>query len=334
MKYIPSSKGIIHRDKFHLMNTEICNFNNSESIKLIPEDFTFNNNYETDELLKLFNKIQTILSIISLYDITSLNKSKFSATLSGQKKLKTEIDFDDLLCNQDFFKIYNWVYRSGDIEEKIGLARNIISIHYIDNIFKIADNTFVSLKSNYKLYLKSNTKNYLEMKSQIEDHLWNTNRQMDSIKKEFSKNLFASLIGVLTFFITVILTGALTANKPVVFTEQVLLLSWIFVSIFFLILVFKSIEEFFSIKKLKAEYENMISRYKNLIDNQEFKTYEKTKNNFEFNLFSVNRILGFLLTVAIIICLLFSNNFSIEKNNQNKRKKTCKIILQVFEYRM
>lgn len=315
-KWIPLSKEINNRESIIAAQIEFCHFNNSETIQLIPEDFVFSIQDSEDILSKLFQKILTSISIIYLYDVSSIKNNQFKVTLSGLKKLLDEIDFSKLTIDYDFYNIYKWVYSSGNIDNKIGLARNILSIHFKNSIFEIEDNTLSSLKSNYKLYLKNNTKNYLEMKNQIEQHLWNINRQFDNIKMEFKRSLFTSLAGLLTFFITVILSGALSSNKSIIFTRQVCYISWLFIVIFFIILIIKSFDEKFSIKRILTEYTDILSRYKHLIDEEEFKSYEDKKTQHKFILFSFNRILWFLSMLAIICCLIFSNsNNSLKMNN-------------------
>ncbi|WP_211047310.1 hypothetical protein, partial [Pectobacterium versatile] len=59
------------------------------------------------------------------------------------------------------FDIYEWIYNQGNFVDKIGLARNIISIHTQDNsILNIPKSVLKSIESSFDIYLKDNVKQY------------------------------------------------------------------------------------------------------------------------------------------------------------------------------
>jgi len=62
-------------------------------------------------------------------------------------------------------EIFDWVYTDGNYTDKIGLARNLISIHLKnDNLLTLDEGTIHSLESGYDIYLKDNVKQYIEIK--------------------------------------------------------------------------------------------------------------------------------------------------------------------------
>ena len=68
----------------------------------------------------------------------------------------------------EFYKIYRWIFQDSNEYDKIELTRHVISIHckYSD-ILNIDEKTFLSIKSNYNIYLKENVDKYIELKNLV-----------------------------------------------------------------------------------------------------------------------------------------------------------------------
>jgi len=131
---------------------------NTASLSLIPEDFKVVQ-CSVPALQKIFNRLAIVLSVIALFDITSVTDNKVSYKLNGYKSISGEIDFKVIKpdFSNTYFQIYQWVYNEGNFNDKLGLARNIISLHIEhDEGVKMQGDPFRSLQSSYKVYEQDN----------------------------------------------------------------------------------------------------------------------------------------------------------------------------------
>ena len=66
------------------------------------------------------------------------------------------------------YKLMSWSFEGGSCADKIGLLRNILSIHLdgSGNI-KFDNEVWDTVRSNYQIYLKGNIQDYLDVKNKI-----------------------------------------------------------------------------------------------------------------------------------------------------------------------
>ncbi|MEZ2338824.1 hypothetical protein AB6735_24450 [Mucilaginibacter sp. RCC_168] len=95
---------------------------------IIPEDFQFNQT--PPGLLKnLFERIDFTLIIIAVFDITHLSDNELTFRINGYKGIDGTVDLNVIPVTdyiKEYRKIYNWIHESGNLIDKLGLARNII----------------------------------------------------------------------------------------------------------------------------------------------------------------------------------------------------------------
>ncbi|XRP53867.1 hypothetical protein AAG928_002935 [Enterobacter hormaechei] len=128
------------------------------------------------------------------------------------------------------FDIYEWVYNQGNFVDKMGLARNIISIHAQDNsILNIPKSVLKSIESSFDIYLKDNVKQYIEIKNKISEFIITQNDKASDITKNMFSTLKTSFWSIITFFISVFLVKIVTDKSfDGIITKETLIVTFMF----------------------------------------------------------------------------------------------------------
>lgn len=183
--------------------------------KLLPADFYTEGETEFLNIKNFFDKAFFILSFAFISNQSEIkkitdNKYSFLTKIHGYKAL----DFDacsysgERISLQILYKIYDWIYQSdaGNSVEKIGLVRNLISLHASENENVVVDDIlWQAIKSNYKVYLQENVELYLEAKSKIAEVLTGSLEKTQEIVESVVGSIRAAIGVLVTFLLTVVL---------------------------------------------------------------------------------------------------------------------------------
>lgn len=183
--------------------------------KLLPADFYADGEIDFLNIKNFFYKAFFILSfafISNQSEIKKINDNKYSflTKIHGYKAL----DFDacsysgERISAHILYKIYDWIYQSdaGNSVEKIGLVRNLISLHASENEDIVVDDIlWQAIKSNYKVYLQENVELYLEAKSKIAEVLTGSVEKTQEIVEGVVGSIRAAIGVLVTFLLTVVL---------------------------------------------------------------------------------------------------------------------------------
>lgn len=273
----------------HSKINENSHFANISKIKYLAEDFYFRSKPNNDSLLILFNKLSLSLVLSVFADISEFKENILSYKMYGYKTLKNEYEFSKLDISEidEYFYSYEEVFNSNSsISDKIGLARNVISLHIVDNDFtKIKGSILSSIKSNYNIYLKENVKKYIDMKNKITDTLFGLSSKFDDIVHDLSNSFRASFYTLATLFISIILLkiikGSSTVDINVFSVDIYLFLSSVLIAMFlFKKFNISEIEE--KKKRLFGQYNQLKIQYSELLDKNDLAQIFEL-NNFEEN---------------------------------------------------
>lgn len=249
-----------------------CHFNLLPTLTLVPEDFRFSNS-DVGPIGKVFRRLSIVLSVAFLFDITIIDEVNFQYKINGYKSISGTVDIgglnDDL--EEQYFKIYEWVYTSGNFNDKIGLARNIISLHLENRgSLLLKGDPFQSIKSSYKVYEKQNIKQYIEIRNKISDQLLSFHDRANRIVETFASGFQKSALALITFYTTTIVLRILNNNELVgVFTIDAAVLSSTFLlcsaGYYFLLTWEVSAQR----KRFEENYGDIKLRYTDLLDTQD-----------------------------------------------------------------
>jgi len=232
---------------------ENTSFSGVQNLALLPNDFHIQLPREELPLQKFCMFLCGLLALASLCNVSQLNQDdKFSIRMYGYKAIALDnLDRNYLLENSAMlYKIYRWVYDTDTVTDRLGLARNVISLHLGPNGLPVLNAAlWDAIHSNYQIYLKGNIESYLEVKGKIAELL------LETIEKtnQFSENLLDSLknnvLIILTFLLTVVvINGVKDMSVAAVFSIPYLIVTTVLIlcSCAWLILIRRDAEERFN----------------------------------------------------------------------------------------
>jgi hypothetical protein len=249
-----------------------CYYNFLGKLPLLPDDFYVIEKNST-KLEVLFTRLSAILSIVLLYDITQIHDDTLEYRLNGYKSLNGSVDLSLLKPDPEnqYFQIYSWVYQSGNFVDKLGLARNIISLHLsAPTSITLSGDPFRSIQSSYKVYEKQNIKQYIEIRNKIFDQLLSFHDRANKIIETFALGFQKSALALVTFYTSAIILKVLTKDKLVeVFTIDASVLSTAFIacSVFYYFVLTWELRV--QRKRFANNYKAVKIRYLDLLDEQD-----------------------------------------------------------------
>lgn len=290
----------------------LSHYSKIDDHKLIPDDFKIkveNNKFGT--ISNLFNTLCASLSIIFLFDITSLDENNLEYKINGYKSIKGTSDLitDSENLKKDYFEIYDWVYTGGNLTDKIGLARNIISLHLSKtNNLLLNGNPFQSIKSSYKVYEKQNIKQYIEVRNKISDQLLDFNNRANKVIETFASGFQKSSLALISFYTSAIVIKALSKGEFTnIFTPDTTILSIAFIVISYVYFYFSKWEVKEQRKRFIDSYKNLKERYTDLLETDDIKRILNDDKEFNQDVQFINDKLKMYSRLWIIfLIILFS----------------------------
>ncbi len=262
------------------------NYVNFKDHCLTPDDFKIIiENAKHNKLCSLFNRLATILSVVYLFDITTLKANELDFKINGYKSIKGTVDLTAIQESEtkEYFNIYDWVYTGGNLNDKIGLARNIISLHFFaSGKLELKGIPFQSIQSSFKVYEKQNIKQYIEIRNKISDQLLDFNNRANKVIETFASGFQKSALALITFYFSAIAIKVLgNGNFVDVFTLDTTVLSIVFLAgslIYFFVAKWEVKEQR---KRFVDSYTNLKERYTDLLEKDDIQRI--LNNDKEFN---------------------------------------------------
>ncbi|EPB1835720.1 TPA: hypothetical protein JTO74_004385, partial [Escherichia coli] len=278
----------IARDSIISKRNKSCHFINDSQYKFIPDDFFLSPSGSCHSDIKnTFDSLLTTFLIVYLADTSEISVESDSNDLyidykfKGYRLISEVIAIKDMSNNStsELFDIYKWVYNSGNFIDKIGLARNIISIHMVDkNMTSINHGTLKSIESGYDIYLKDNVKQYIEIKNKISEFLVGQSDKASDITKNMFSTFKTSFWSIITFFISVFLIKIITSNSyRGTVTLETLVVTLVFILFSVVYWYFTNKEVLEEKDRLLSRYDTIKNRYKDLLNEDDLNNIINTE---------------------------------------------------------
>jgi hypothetical protein len=329
----PINKSIKISDNCHFNNYSTFPFN---SIFFELTKRSTNNN----SIIEWLDKLSLVFSITSIFDITSIDdSSNLYYKINGYKSFESSLLINDLSINskKTYYKIFEWIYsEKSHISDKIGLARNILSLSLKNDSINIEENVYHSIQSGYQTYLKENIKNYIEIRSKITDELSEISQKSAEIAKDYVNAYEKSVFVFLSFFISIFLFKFLKGgNVNNIFTLDATIFSFSFliISIIFLIYSHNKIKN--EITRLSRKYTNLKNRYLDLLNEDDINKILDDDKEFDYEIIYINNrkkkntqlwfaTISILLVTILFLAFYEKNNEQDSGNNQTSKGLTNK----------
>lgn len=248
-----------------------CHHTNGSGLLLLPEDFKLVNPDQSD-LKVLFDKLCSVYCLFYISDISEIKPEGFYFKINGYKSIISELTFNNLplISLDDYYDIYLWAYQDGNLSDKLGLARNLLSLHLEDKSkLLLQEGVNESIKSAYKIYLEGNIKQYIDIRNKISDQLLEFNKRAITIVDAFAGNFQKSIFAFLTFLISLVIMRL--ANKQgelsISGSAAILCIALYIAVIIFIIYSRWELSE--QKTRLEKSYLNMKKRFKDLLDEKD-----------------------------------------------------------------
>jgi len=255
----------LDRSELYTKRDKVGHFANASQFNFIPEDFSFDILPDAASLVLLFNKLKLISSLVYICDFSRFSDdNEIHLRLNGYRLFSKDISVTDEINSEsktEYYEIYKWAFGEGNVVDKVGLSRNIISLHLIEgNLLNIQEKTLQSIGSGYQIYLKENVKQYIEIKNKLSEFIQNSSDKASEIVKSIAGYYKSSIWTMYSFFASVFLLRILSKNNDgVLVTEEVYYLFIAFSIINIIIMRY-------ALKELDEEKDRFIEIYLSLKD--------------------------------------------------------------------
>lgn len=285
-------------------------FQSSTNLKILPDDFDIKADIKNNQYADVFKKIKTILSVAYIASISSIENEILKCTINGQRNLSYNYDLDIINHNEILYKVYEWIYTDGNPVDKVIIARNIISIHckYSD-LLDVDGKTFLSITSNYSLYLKDNVSKYLEAKTKVSEYISDIGTKIGDNALELFTKFKNNVLAIFSFLLTVVLVNIVSENplNNILTKEITALLELIlFGSIIYYFVCLS--ETIYKYRKTKYAYDSLRRNYEDIFSEEEIKEifdddqlFNKSKKSVICNIVIFSMLWIAVIIVAVII---------------------------------
>ena len=325
-KYEISDMENVNRESRIKEVRNLC-YHEIEKYKLLPEDLFYSQYDGNDSLQSAFIKACMIYTFSFVFDYSALKNDNYEyklngfRTLSGHIKVKplSKINVNINSCKL-IYEIYKWLYLGGNNNDKINIARNIISLNIEKESLYINSSTFESILSNYKIYEKENVKQYLQVRNKLSELLIDLQGKISSIVDSFISDFKKIFLTLVSFFISVVAIRVISKGDFIGgFTNEIIVLSFIFLLISVGLLLYSRWELTKKITLYNKHYRQIKDRYKDILSGIELeKIFEecdpqKDDTNASFilkqkKIYSWLWFLSILLLSLFLVVVFFINN--------------------------
>lgn len=298
------------QSQLHLIEAN-CYFYDIKKYPYTPEHFDLIKKPSNENSVVEKLEILTVaFSIISIFDHSKFDAETVEYRLNGYKLVQGAFALDKELVGkgENYLELHNWIYSSeGNIADKLGVARNIISL-YINNGDINTDSGLIhSIKSAHQTYLKNNVASYLSIRSNILDELSWISQKSSEVIQNFLSSYKQSSLTFVSFFISIFLLRTLNSgNFLKVFNSEVSIVAFAFLILSF---VFLSFSRFTVIKerdRLIRKYANLKARYKDLLIQEDIDRILNNDSEFEYEKNFINdRIKQYTWLWVLTILILY-----------------------------
>jgi hypothetical protein len=284
----PMSCLTFRRAELRAKRADLCHSEYAQ-LTFVPDDFHLLTRSQNQELNFLIEDLCACASLLFLADVSGpapvATSDGVAFKINGYKAISGVFERGrrNQATSDDWYKIYDWVYSPGGIADKLGLARNIMSLYWKGAVSDLVESgAYTSILSSYDIYLKQNVKQYIEIKNKLNDYLVDlggrATKMADGLSDKFEKNITAFF----SFFITSILAKVLTDKTFVgVFNRPVAIIGFMIVAGSALHLCLTTYVFNKDRKRLSSDWDVLKRRYSDLLNDDDLQRIIDKAGGFE-----------------------------------------------------
>jgi hypothetical protein len=214
----------------------VCHFSGIDDCIALPSDFNIVNAGSLPPgVTELFQTCSLVLLLSVFFDFMAIRENTLTGKLNGYKTFNVSYDVTQLKTTSlpTYYKIYTWLLTGGNLQDKMGIVRNLISLNVdpADN-HSLPDTVYPSILSGFKVYERQNIKQYIELRNKMSDQLIGFSEKAGKIVETFAGSFQKSALAVLSLYASVIAVRVLSSKDFLgAFTMEATVLSLVFLLI-------------------------------------------------------------------------------------------------------
>jgi hypothetical protein len=193
---------------------------------LLPQDFAVVQPVGAAPIDMFLARAGAALSAIFLSNVSDFRDNQLGYRIIGYKLLTgTVANVSDLVdASGSFLRVANWAYGPEGSADKIGLARNVITLC----VMRLEDlpahpEIWDAIQSNYQIYLKDNITTYLEVRNKLAELLAESTHKTHLLAEGLLDSIRNGVLITLTFLLTVVvINGLKDTGVQVIFSIEYL----------------------------------------------------------------------------------------------------------------
>lgn len=287
---------------------KISNFLNSSECSLVPSDFDIIN-CTNERMKKIFYKLRDILSIISIADIAYFkDNNSVNVIINGYKNIEGLILYTNE-CPDEYYSVYKWIINNGNLIDKLGIARNIISLSIKENdITNLSNPLMPSIESNHSIYLRENVKEYLEIKSKVSEFLFDLCNKISELANSIGKNLFSNMVAAMTLYGTIVIINAINYRSlKDIFTKDIIYISFAFIIGSSIYMLISNFQVYYEYKRYIQIYERTKKSYNDILSEEDIKRiFKDDEYIIEDKKYILKRAIVYSISWIVLLVLMCS----------------------------
>ena len=277
MESYPTNPESISKPKHIELRKKACTIYSNVPIDFVPSDFRLNSPLPVSELNTLLKKLELITCLTYVCDISRLEISgELSFTVKGYTTERIDIPSMDALdtsSTEQYYDIYQWAYTDGNIVDKLGICRNLVTIHKTDDdLLQLKSGCLESIASNHAIYLKDNLKQYVDVKNKLSEQIQKGSEKASEVAKTINSYLRTSIFSLFSFLLTAFLIRALGKNTTVespMISPSVYWLFLLILAVSLIVLAYAIGETNAELRRYIASYKAFRKRYSDLLSKED-----------------------------------------------------------------
>jgi hypothetical protein len=198
---------------------------------LLPQDFVVTQPIGVLALDAFMARAGAVLAAMFLSNLSDLHDNQLGYRITGYKLLAGTVnDLAQLVDDKATFQhIADWAYGAEGNSDKVGLARNVISL-CVQRLEDVPTHPEIwdAIQSNYQIYLKENIATYLEVRNKLAELLAESTHKAHALVDGLLDSIRNGVLIVLTFLLTVVVINGLKDTGPkVIFSSEYLAIVWV-----------------------------------------------------------------------------------------------------------
>lgn len=304
----------------YLVNNELsvqCQFYNKSNFKYSPDDFELSYFEELDPFLYIIRKLNFVFILIYLFDISEIKQDNLYLKVKGGRTFEFFLQFNSLSIESfnEYKNIYDWVYSENQkVEDKIGIARNIITFYLNNDSLYLDNRVFPSILSANELYLKSNLSKYIDSRNKIYDQVDSISNRLTASLDIFFSNFQKSVLVFISFYLSVFLLKVFNKSDfTSALTKEATITGLGLMGLSVIYMIFSLINLNDDFKNYKRKYSALKERFKGILVSDDVEKILKNDQEYneEIKLFKSKKkrtIILWIITIIVLLVILFTTS--------------------------